>query len=65
MEDWHRSKDVKRNKENAVALNGTWMRHKNVKGAEDKKLHDECIIYHEKGTRGKLKPVEMSWTDIE
>mgnify|MGYP001212291867 CR=1 FL=1 len=52
-------------KENAVALNGTWMRHKNVKGAEDKKLHDECIIYHEKGTRGKLKPVEMSWTDIE
>ena len=35
-----------------------------VKTEEDVKQHNKCLIYHEKGTRGKNKPVETTWTDI-
>lgn len=45
--------------------NGEWIRHFNVKTQNDMKEHNQCLIYHEKGTRGKLKTVETTWTDIE
>ena len=41
-----------------------WIRHLDVKTEEDVKQHNKCLIYHEKGTRGKNKPVETTWTDI-
>ena len=41
-----------------------WIRHFDVKTNKDLKAHNQCLIYHEKGTRGKLKPVETTWTDI-
>ena len=45
--------------------NGEWIRHYDVKTDEDLKQHNECLIYHEKGTRGKNRTVETTWTDIE
>ena len=45
--------------------NGEWIRHFDVKTQNDMKEHNQCLIYHEKGTRGKLKTVETTWTDIE
>ena len=45
--------------------NGEWIRHYDVKTDEDLKQHNQCLIYHEKGTRGKNKKVEITWTDIE
>ena len=44
--------------------NGEWIRHFDVKTENDRKEHERCLIYHEKGTRGKNKPVETTWTDI-
>lgn len=44
--------------------NGEWIRHWDVKTQDDRKEHNRCLIYHEKGTRGKNKPVETTWTDI-
>jgi len=44
--------------------NGEWIRHFDVKTENDRQEHDRCLIYHEKGTRGKNKPVETTWTDI-
>jgi hypothetical protein len=41
-----------------------WISHLDVKTEEDVKRHNKCLIYHEKGTRGKNKPVETTWTDI-
>ena len=41
-----------------------WIRHLDVKTADDLNEHNKCLIYHEKGTRGKNKPVETTWTDI-
>jgi hypothetical protein len=43
---------------------GEWIRHLDVKTADDLKQHNKCLIYHEKGTRGKIKTVETTWTDI-
>ena len=45
--------------------NGEWIRHLDVKTEQDRQEHDSCLIYHEKGTRGKIKPVEVTWTDIK
>jgi hypothetical protein len=45
--------------------NGEWIRHYDVKTEDDLKQHNQCLIYHEKGTRGKNKTVETTWTDIE
>jgi hypothetical protein len=45
--------------------NGEWIRHLDVKTEQDRQEHDNCLIYHEKGTRGKIKPVEVTWTDIK
>ena len=42
-----------------------WIRHLDVKTNEDLREHNQCLIYHEKGTRGKHKTVETTWTDIE
>lgn len=44
---------------------GEWIRHRDVKTDDDLRQHNECLIYHEKGTRGKNKAVETKWTDIE
>jgi len=45
--------------------NGTWIRHYDVKTSEDVKSHERCLVYHEKGTRGKMKDVNTAWTDIK
>ena len=45
--------------------NNVWIRHANVKTEKDKVEHSQCLVYHEKGTRGKNKTVETTWTDIE
>ena len=45
--------------------NNVWIRHMNVKTEKDKLEHSRCLVYHEKGTRGKIKTVETTWTDIE
>ena len=45
--------------------NNVWIRHMNVKTEKDKLEHLKCLVYHEKGTRGKIKTVETTWTDIE
>ena len=42
-----------------------WIRHYNNSKKSDAVKHNQCLIYHEKGTRGKLKKVETTWTDIE
>ena len=43
---------------------GEWIRHYDVKTEDDVELHNQCLIYHEKGTRGKAKGVQIKWTDI-
>lgn len=44
---------------------GEWISHLDVKTSAQKKQHEACLIYHEKGTRGKNKSVGTTWTDIE
>lgn len=44
--------------------NGEWIRHNDVKTKEDVDDHNKCIVYHEKGTRGKGKGIKIEWTDI-
>ena len=41
-----------------------WIRHDDVKTAEDLAEHNRCLIYHEKGTRGKGKGIKVEWIDI-
>ena len=41
-----------------------WIRHHDVKTEHDLELHNKCLIYHEKGTRGEQKGIKVSWTDI-
>ena len=43
---------------------GEWIRHYDVKTEADLHEHNNCLIYHEKGSRGKIKTVETAWTDI-
>jgi len=45
--------------------NGEWIRHWDVKTEQDRQEHNRCLVYHEKGTRGKNKPVEVRWKDIK
>jgi hypothetical protein len=45
--------------------NGEWIRHWDIKTQKDIKEHNSCLVYHEKGTRGKYKPIEITWTDIQ
>lgn len=42
-----------------------WIRHFDVKNKQQLKLHQKTLVYHEKGQRGKYRPVEVTWTDIE
>jgi len=44
---------------------GEWIRHLNVKTEADLQEHNKCLIYHEKGSRGKNKTVDTTWKDIE
>ena len=48
-----------------VLKHGTWIRHYDVKNKYDLIEHNHCLIYHEKGTRGKGKGMKVEWTDIE
>ena len=41
-----------------------WIRHLDVKTVTDMAEHGKCLIYHEKGTRGKGKGLKIQWTDI-
>ena len=41
-----------------------WIRHLDVKTADDLNEHNKCLIYHEKGTRGKGKGISISWNHI-
>jgi hypothetical protein len=43
---------------------GEWIRHLDVKTDADLQEHNNCLIYHEKGTRGKEKGLKIQWTDI-
>ena len=43
---------------------GEWIRHLDVKTDADLQEHNKCLIYHEKGTRGKEKGLKIQWTDI-
>lgn len=43
---------------------GEWIRHLDVKTDADLQQHNQCLIYHEKGTRGKTKGIKIEWTDI-
>ncbi len=43
---------------------GEWIRHLDVKTADDLNEHNKCLIYHEKGTRGKGKVISISWNHI-
>ena len=45
--------------------NGEWIRHFDVKTEQDRREHNQCLVYHEKGTRGKNKPVEITWDDLD
>lgn len=44
---------------------GKWIRHWDIKEQTDIEAHAECIIYHAKGSRGKINPVGVKWTDIK
>jgi len=44
---------------------GEWIRHLDVKTEADLREHNKCLIYHEKGSRGKIKTVDTTWEDIE
>ena len=43
---------------------GEWIRHFDVKTGHDLREHNKCLIYHEKGTRGKGKGMKVTWEDI-
>tara|TARA_X000000950_G_C13694226_1_gene569399 strand:- start:382 stop:678 length:297 start_codon:yes stop_codon:yes gene_type:complete len=43
---------------------GEWIRHWDVKSANDQELHDKCLVYHQKGCRGKDQGKRIEWTDI-
>jgi len=43
---------------------GEWIRHLDVKTKKDILEHNQCLIYHEKGCRGKGKGLQTKWTDI-
>ena len=44
--------------------NSLWIRHRDIKTEQDREKHLDCLVYHEKGTRGKNRTVETTWTDI-
>ena len=43
---------------------GEWIRHLDNRTPADHKAHTDCLIYHEKGTRGKTKGTKVQWTDL-
>jgi hypothetical protein len=43
---------------------GEWIRHLDVKTDTDIIEHVKCLIYHEKGSRGKEKGISISWNHI-
>jgi len=44
---------------------GEWIRHLDVKTDDDVDKHNKCLIYHEKGTRGKIKNTGIDWENME
>ena len=47
-----------------ILTHGEWIRHRDVKTKKDVVYHAKCLIYHEKGCRGKGKGLQTQWTDI-
>jgi hypothetical protein len=47
-----------------ILTHGEWIRHLDVKTDTDMAEHGKCLIYHEKGCRGKEKGLQIQWTDI-
>ena len=47
-----------------ILKHGEWIRHLDVKTKKDFAEHGKCLIYHEKGCRGKGKGLDTQWTDI-
>jgi len=47
-----------------ILTHGEWIRHLDVKTKDDIAEHGKCLIYHEKGCRGKEKGLQTQWTDI-
>ena len=47
-----------------ILKHGEWIRHLDVKTKKDIAEHGKCLIYHEKGCRGKGKGLDTQWTDI-
>ena len=47
-------KTLKKVYQTYTKLDKTWIRHYDVKDDTDKLHHSQCLIYHTKGTRGKL-----------
>ena len=47
-----------------ILRHGEWIRHRDVKTNKDMIEHAKCLIYHEKGCRGKEKGLQIKWTDI-
>ena len=43
---------------------GEWIRHFDVKTDADLQQHNQCLIYHEKGSRGKYKGTKIKWTHL-
>lgn len=55
-----------RNKVTTTNLrNGEWVRFWDIKTTSDEQAHARSLIYHQKGLRGKNKPVGITWTDIK
>ena len=58
-------KNVFGDKQNLNILGNRWIRHHDAKTPEAIAAHNWCLIYHEKGMRGKDKGPKVKWTDIE
>lgn len=58
-------KNIFGDKQNLNILGNRWVRHHDAKTPEAIAAHHWCLIYHEKGVRGKDKGPKVKWTDIE
>ena len=45
--------------------NNEWIRHYDVKQYKDEKAHRRCLVYHEKGVRGKNRTVDTTWKNMD
>ena len=45
-------------------LGQRWIRHLDVKTPRHLQEHLSCLVYHEKGTRGKGKGIQVQWAEV-